>query len=85
MCEAIHGVISSFFPVKILITPAGTSLVAITSAKLIAESGAFVLARTTTVLPPTMMGAIESIKPSREGVSGAIAAITPMLSGIVKL
>jgi len=42
-----------------------------------ADNGAFVLARTMTVLPPTMMGAIESIKPSKDGVSGAIAAITP--------
>ncbi|CAB5053776.1 unannotated protein [freshwater metagenome] len=58
---------------------------AITSAKLIAESGALVLAKTTTVFPPTMIGAIASIKPSSDGTSGAIAAITPMLSGTVKL
>jgi hypothetical protein len=85
MCEAIHGAISSFLPVKILITPAGTSLVAITSAKLIAESGALVLAKTIAVFPPTIIGAMASMSPSKEGDSGAIAAMTPMLSGTVKL
>ena len=68
-----------------LITPCGRSLVARTSAKVIAESGASVLARTTTVLPEVIIGATQSIKPRSDGVSGAIAATTPMLSGIVKL
>ena len=50
-----------------------------------ADSGALVLARTTTVFPEVMIGAMASINPSSDGVSGAIAATTPMLSGIVKL
>ena len=85
MCEAIHGAISSFLPVKIFITPCGRSLVARTSAKVIADSGALVLAKTTTVFPDVMIGATTSIRPRRDGVSGATAATTPILSGIVKL
>jgi hypothetical protein len=68
-----------------LITPAGRSLVARTSAKVIADNGAFVLASTITVFPEVIIGAMTSISPSSDGVSGATAATTPMLSGIVKL
>ena len=41
-------------------TPAGRSLVARTSAKVIADSGAFVLARTITVFPDVMTGATKT-------------------------
>ena len=50
-----------------------------------ADSGALVLAKTTTVLPDVIIGATTSIKPRSDGDSGAIAATTPILSGIVKL
>ena len=85
MCDAIQGAISSFLPVKILTTPAGRSLVARTSAKLMADKGALVLARIITVFPEVIIGAIDSTNPSSDGFSGATAATTPILSGIVKL
>jgi len=85
MCDANQGASSSFFPVRTLQTPCGRSLVAITSAKVIAESGARELARTMHVFPETMIGAIASTSPNKELSSGAMDPTTPIASGMVKL
>ena len=85
MWEANHGASSALFPVKIFTTPAGTSLVAITSARLIAGSGALSLARAMTVFPLAIIGAIPATNPRRADFFGAMKPTTPSASGIVKL
>src|SRR6187431_1618910 len=68
-------------PVSTLTTPLGTSLVARTSARLMADSGSFSLATTTTVLPATSAGATADTSPSSEESWGAMIATTPVGSG----
>ena len=62
-------------------TPPGTSLVASTSARLIAESGYCSLATTTTVFPATRAGATTDTRPSSAESCGATMATTPVGSG----
>ena len=78
---ASHGAISAGEPVSTLTTPPGTSLVASTSARLIAESGNRSLATTTTVLPATSAGATAETRPSSDESCGATIATTPVGSG----
>src|SRR5690606_18571401 len=64
----------------------GTSLVASTSARLIAESGCASSATTTTVLPATSAGATTRTSPSRLAEPcGATIATTPVGSGTERL
>ena len=56
MCPASVGSISATSPVKILTTPPGTSEVANTSPKVMAQSGFVELAMSIAVFPPTIMG-----------------------------
>ena len=80
-CEASHGAISAGEPVRMFTTPPGTSLVASTSLRLIADSGKRSLATTTTVFPATSAGATALTKPSRPLSCGATIATTPVGSG----
>src|SRR5690554_3520336 len=84
-CAASHGASSAAEPVRTLTTPPGTSLVAITSLRLIALSGDFSLATTTTVLPLTRAGATTLTNPSSEDCCGAMTATTPVASGVEML
>jgi hypothetical protein len=85
MCEANQGASSLCWPERIFKTPFGRSLVATTSAKLIAESGDVLEAKATVVFPETKIGATAATKP-RSGLSiGVITPTTPSASGIVKL
>ena len=85
MCEANHGANSLCWPERIFKTPLGKSLVATTSAKLIADRGAELEASATAVLPETKIGAMAATKP-RSGLSiVAMVPTTPSGSGIVKL
>ena len=67
-----------------LITPPGTSLVARTSAKETAGRGCDSEAITIIEFPLTTIEAIVSTKPKSAESSGAIAATTPVGSGIEK-
>src|SRR5690606_33428650 len=84
-CAASHGASSAGEPVSTLTTPPGTSLVAMTSLRLIALSGDFSLATTTTVLPLTRAGATTLTNPSRDDCCGAMIATTPVASGVEML
>ncbi len=66
---ASQGAISAGEPVRMFTTPPGTSLVASTSARLIALSGARSFAITTTVLPLRITGATVATKPRSEPLS----------------
>ena len=66
-------------------TPPGTSLVAKTSANVMAQVGLFSEAKTMHVFPPTMQGAITEIRPNNAVDSSAIMATTPIGSGTEKL
>src|SRR5256885_16214787 len=68
-----------------LITPAGKSLVASTSARVSAGSGADSGASTTTALPPHSAGATRRTRPASGASDGATMPTTPVGSGIVKL
>src|SRR5690554_2660142 len=83
--SASQGASSAAEPVSTLTTPPGTSLVAITSLRLIALSGAFSLATTTTVFPLTRAGATTLTKPSSDDCCGAMIATTPVASGVEML
>src|SRR5215813_2977672 len=85
MCAASTGASSAARPVRTLTTPAGTSEVASTSARVTAGSGAGPLATTTVVLPVAITGATTLTSPSRPGAAGAITATTPVGSGTLKL
>src|SRR5690606_37184873 len=80
-----HGASSAADPVKTLTTPPGTSLVANTSARLIALNGADSLATTTTVLPATRAGATTLASPRSAESCGATIATTPVGSGVEML
>ena len=67
ICDAIQGSNSSTFPVKILITPAGTSLVASTSAKLIAGIASASGATITAEFPLAITDINESINSRKFG------------------
>ncbi len=81
--DAAQGANSSSEPVKILITPAGRSLVARTSAKVIAGTLKPPSTSAITELPETTAAAIASIKSINE--PEAVTTTTPSGSGIVKL
>ena len=68
-----------------LTTPAGTSEVASTSARVMAGTGWAWLAITMHELPDTMVGAITLTRPSRLDSRGATAATIPVGSGMEKL
>src|SRR5690606_22040971 len=80
-CAASHGAISAADPVSTFTTPPGTSLVASTSARLIADSGQRSLATATTVFPVTSAGAMTDTSPSSAESCGATIATTPVGSG----
>ena len=73
-CDASHGASSAGDPVSTLTTPPGTSEVASTSARLIAESGKRCDATTTTELPGTSAGAIAETRPTSAVSCGAMTA-----------
>ena len=85
ICDAAHGANSEPLPVKTLTTPAGKSLVAMISEKVIAGSGNFSEAITTAVFPDVMTDAIAAMRLSRDGFAGANIATTPIGSGVEKL
>src|SRR6185437_13569743 len=72
-------------PVRMLITPPGTSDVARTSESVTAGRGRVSDVTTTAVLPATTTGASRDTSPSRDDDSGATTPMTPEGSGIVKL
>ncbi len=76
---------SFLLPVRILTTPPGTSEEFKTSAKEIAVKGLLSEAKTITVLPPTIAGAITETKPNKLCFSGAIIETTPTASTFEKL
>src|SRR6185437_5652455 len=71
-------------PVSRLTTPPGRSDVANTSVSIIAGSGCFSLATTTTVFPVTMTGATTDTSPSKLEPCGATMPTTPVGSGMEK-
>ena len=85
ICEAICSNISFLFPVRILITPPGTSDEFTTSAKVIEHNGKFSEANTTQVFPLAIMGIMVETKPIKLFAVGAKIEITPVGSGEVKL
>ena len=85
MWLAMIGTSSLRNPVRMLITPPGTSDVARTSVRVIAGSGRVSDVTTTTALPVTSGGASLDTSPSKDDVSGATMPTTPVGSGIVKL
>src|SRR6478752_6228111 len=85
MCPASHGASSLLKPVRMFTTPPGRSEVASASASSTAASGLDSDVTATTVLPPTIAGAIRETSPSSGGASGARIPTTPVGSGTVKL
>src|SRR5262245_7107231 len=85
MCVAKCSSSSVRWPVRMLTTPLGTSLVASTSEKVTAGRGLLVEARATAVLPPARVGAMTEIKPSKGESSGARIETTPVGSRMEKL
>src|SRR5438132_9273211 len=85
MCAASQGSSSLRWPLMMFTTPAGTSLVANTSARVSAASGCASAASATTTLPPHSAGASRRTSPESGACSGAMIATTPVGSGIVKL
>ncbi len=73
------------WPVRMLTTPPGRSLVASTSARFTAGSGREYDDTTTAVLPLTITGAITETRPRSEDSSGARTATTPVGSGVERL
>src|SRR3954471_22290217 len=85
MWEASVAAVRSSEPVRMLTTPAGTSEVASTSAKVTAASGRSADDATTTVLPLMITGATTLTSPSRLESCGASTATTPVGSGVDRL
>src|SRR6185295_10597049 len=85
MCAASQETSSDLMPEIRLTTPAGTSEVCSTSPNVIAGSGFVSDVMTTTVLPPTIAGAMRLTRPRSAGSSGATTPTTPVGSGTVKL
>src|SRR5690606_17814608 len=80
-CEASQGATSATYPVRMFTTPPGRSLVANTSAQVIAGSGSVSEASTTTVLPLTITGATTLTNPNSGAPGGATIPTTPVGSG----
>ena len=78
---ASHGMISAWSPVSRLTTPAGTSLVASTSANVTATVGSACDATTTAVLPPASTDSTALTRGSRGDADDAATATTPVGSG----
>ena len=79
------GMSSARFPVKMLTTLPGRSLVARISANVAAGSGNFSDEITIAVLPLKITGATSDTSASSGGSSGASTTTTPVGSGVVKL
>src|SRR5438034_969155 len=78
MCDASQGSSSLRWPLMMLTTPAGTSLVAKTSASVSAARGLDSGARATMTLPPHRAGATRRTSPRRGASSGATSPTTPV-------